>query len=70
MHKNPYKSPLGRVQSRKMDKDKIKKSGWHEDGILVVKADDDRLSWPEQEFVRQIGNKLYGTKNKEVKHDG
>lgn len=69
MNKNYYRCPLGRMQPKKMDTDKIKKSGWQEDGILVVKVDDDRLSWPEQEFIRQIGNKLYGIKNKEVKHD-
>ncbi len=31
------------------------------EGILaVVKADDDRLSWPERELIQQLGEKLYG----------
>ena len=40
--------------------DKIKRDGWREQGILVVTIADSRLTWPEKEFVRQIGEKLYG----------
>lgn len=28
--------------------------------ILVVSLDDERLSWPERELVRQLGDKLNG----------
>lgn len=42
------------------DPETIKREGWRSEQILVVKADDGRLSWPEQEQVKQIGNKLYG----------
>lgn len=28
--------------------------------ILVVRLDDERLSWPERELVRQLGDKLNG----------
>jgi hypothetical protein len=38
----------------------IKRSGWRDQNILVVSADDDRLSWSERELLRQIGEKLYG----------
>jgi len=38
----------------------VKRSGWHDQKILVVSADDRRLTWPERELVRQIGEKLYG----------
>ncbi len=38
----------------------VKHEGWRELGILVVAADDDRLTWPERELIRQIGEKLYG----------
>ena len=31
--------------------------------ILVVSADDRRLTWPEREFIRHIGEKLYGRKD-------
>ncbi len=38
----------------------LKRHGWHDQHILVVSSDDDRLTWPEREFIRQIGDKLYG----------
>lgn len=38
----------------------VKRYGWHDQNMLVVSADDQRLTWPEREFVRQIGEKLYG----------
>jgi hypothetical protein len=44
--------------------EKIKQDGWREQGLLVVAANDDRLSWPERELIRQIGEKLYGSRQK------
>jgi hypothetical protein len=38
----------------------IKRDGWREQGILVVAENDHRLTWPEREIVRQLGEKLYG----------
>jgi hypothetical protein len=38
----------------------LKRDGWHDQNILVVSADDQRLTWPEREVIRQIGEKLYG----------
>jgi hypothetical protein len=38
----------------------IKRYGWLDQGVLVVNADDTRLSWPERELVRQLGSRLYG----------
>jgi len=32
-----YKSPLGKMQPVKIDIEKVKKDGWKNDGILVVK---------------------------------
>jgi hypothetical protein len=63
-----YQSPLGKMQPTKIDLEKVKKEGWNKEGILVVKIDDDRLSWPEKEIIKQIGNKIYNSKNK--KNDG
>jgi hypothetical protein len=37
-----------------------KRAGWREHGILVVAAQDPRLSWAERELVRQLGARLYG----------
>ena len=42
--------------------DQLKRDGWQDRHILVVSADDQRLTWPEREFIRQIGEKLYGAK--------
>ena len=47
--------------------DQVKKDGWRELGLLAVAVDDQRLSWPERELVRQLGEKLYG-KRAEVRH--
>jgi hypothetical protein len=45
---------------RRRSADQVKKDGWREQGILAVAIDDERLSWPERELVRQLGDKLYG----------
>ena len=65
--KNPLKSNLGRMQPKQIDAEKIKREGWNNDGILVVKVDDERLSWPEKELIKQIGDKIYKNK-KGAKH--
>lgn len=41
----------------------LKRDGWHDQNILVVNARDHRLTWPEREFIRQIGDKLYGKRD-------
>jgi hypothetical protein len=48
--------------------DAVKRDGWREQGVLAVAVDDARLSWPEQELVRQLGEKLYGKRGTEVDH--
>jgi len=48
--------------------EKVKKDGWKEQGLFAVFLDDQRLTWPERELVRQLGEKLYG-KRKEVRDD-
>jgi len=47
--------------------EQVKHDGWREQGLLAVSIDDQRLSWPEREFIRQIGEKLYG-KKQETRH--
>ena len=42
------------------DADRVKRDGWYEQGVLAVSVDDHRLTWPERELVRQLGEKLYG----------
>ena len=45
--------------------DELKRDGWHAMGVLVVASNDQRLTWPERELVRQLGKRLYG-KRKET----
>ena len=47
--------------------EEVKREGWQDQGVLVVKEDDQRLTWPERELVRQLGVKLYGNR-KEAAH--
>ncbi len=51
--------------------DEVKRDGWKEQRMLAVSVDDQRLTWPERELVRQLGEKLYGKLPpvREVRHD-
>ncbi len=49
--------------------ERVKRSGWREQNILVVSPEDERLSWAERELVRQLGEKLYGRRPGEKHHD-
>jgi hypothetical protein len=42
--------------------EEVKRDGWRDQGLLAVSVDDQRLTWPEREFIRQIGDKLYGNR--------
>ena len=42
----------------------IKRAGWQAQRVLVIDANDERLTWPERELVRQLGEKLYGERQK------
>ena len=48
--------------------DEVKRDGWKEQGLLAVAVDDDRLTWPERELVRQLGERLYGKLEREARH--
>jgi hypothetical protein len=45
--------------------DEVRRDGWREQGLLAVSLDDERLTWPERELVRQLGERLYGSANVE-----
>ena len=51
--------PRGHGGQRR-DPDQVKREGWTEQGVLAVAIDDRRLTWPERELIRQLGEKLYG----------
>ena len=57
-----YRCPLGALVPSKPDPEQIKREGWREQSILVVSADDHRLDFFQREFVKQTGEKLYGSK--------
>ena len=56
-----YRSPLARlVAEPRPDPEEIKREGWLDQHILVVNAADERLDFIEREFIRRIGERLYG----------
>lgn len=59
-----YRCPLAKLIPETIDAEKVKRDGWNEQSILVVSADDHRLDFFQREFVKQIGEKLYGAKRK------
>ena len=49
--------------------DDVKRDGWRDQGVLAIAVDDPRLTWPERELIRQLGEKLYGRQSaKEARH--
>ena len=52
-------TPKGYGGNRR-DPDQVKRDGWQEQHMLAVSLDDHRLTWPERELVRQLGEKIYG----------
>ena len=51
--------------------EQVRRDGWRELGILAVSVEDHRLTWPERELVRQLGERLYGRRKhrREASHD-
>ena len=48
----------------------IKRQGWQAQRVLVIDANDERLTWPERELIQQLGERLYGrTGRQEGRHD-
>ena len=62
-----YRCPLGNLQPTTPDLDAVKREGWRTDHILVVSEHDERLDWVEKQFVRRLGERLYGDGGK--RHD-
>jgi hypothetical protein len=52
--------PRGYGGTRRSPED-VKQDGWREQGLLAVSIEDQRLTWPERELIKQLGEKLYGT---------
>jgi len=45
--------------------EQIRRERWKEQSIFAVSLDDQRLTWPERELVRQLGERLYGARPSE-----
>jgi len=45
---------------RRRGPEEVRRDGWREQNMLAVCLDDQRLTWPERELVRQLGDRLYG----------
>ncbi len=54
---------------RRRDPEQVKREGWRKQRVLAVSLDDARLTWPERELVRQLGERLYGRRGREGCHD-
>ena len=63
-------SPYGYGGERRPP-EQVKRDGWREQGVLVIAENDDQLTWPEREMIRQLGEKLYGDnrKRQESRHE-
>ena len=49
----------------RMPPEEMKRLDWQAQRVLVIDADDERLTWPERELIRQLGERLYGRKRSE-----
>ncbi len=56
-------SRIGQNVASPIDAEAEKRRGWRELGILVIGVDDARLTWPEQQLIEELGNRLYGTRD-------
>lgn len=56
-------SPLARLMPEVTDLEAIKRNGWRKERILVVAEADQRLDFVEREFIRRIGERLYGERH-------
>ena len=60
-------TPKGYGGARR-DPEQVRREGWHEQRMLAVSLDDYRLTWPERELVRQLGERLYGKGQEGMRH--
>lgn len=45
---------------KSFDAESVKRNGFHDQGILVVDINDDRIGWVERQMLINVGEKLYG----------
>lgn len=49
-----------RAIGKSIDAEMVKANAFKDQGVVVAKIDDPRLSWVDREELKRIGNKLYG----------
>jgi len=54
-----YRSPLGRMLPESMNVEDIKRRAWHEDRIIVINLDEDKMDAIERETFRQWADRRY-----------
>ena len=57
---SPVRSCLDFGNGRRPPPEQLYRDGWQHLDVFAVRIDDPRLTWPERELVRQLGEKLYG----------
>ncbi|HEY4133683.1 MAG TPA: hypothetical protein VGO34_00580 [Alphaproteobacteria bacterium] len=57
---------LPRAAASAAEMESLRRRAWRQDGVLSLRDGDDRLSWPERELVRQLGERLYGSRRDEA----
>lgn len=48
----------------------IKKNAFHDQDVLIVNINDTKLPWQDREFLKVIGERLYGKKPARPRYDG
>lgn len=54
--------------ARQRDAFELARDGWRQRGILAVSPSDRRLSFSEREFIRELGERLYGSEGRGGAH--
>ncbi len=55
----------GRTPANEEEMHGMRRRAWQEQGVLSVSLSNSQLNWPEKEFLKQIGERLYGYRREE-----
>lgn len=56
----PARCALGKLIPSTIDTEAVKHDGWNDHHILVVQANDPRITWIDRQIIESIGARLYG----------
>lgn len=57
---HPPQCALGKAIADKFDKEEASRLLWLNHGTLVINVLHPDLSWPDREWIKQLGNQMYG----------